>query len=1386
MKYFYRLGLFLGLMVQVLLRPAVAVAAPFTPGNIVVARVGEGGTAALTSTSTAVFLDEYTPGGTLVQSVALPTSISGNNRALTVSGTTPSELGLARSADGRSLVLAGYGTSPGGTPTVSSSSAANVVRVVGLVGADGSVDTSTSLQGAFDGVSVRAVASPDGNSFYVIGANSGVQYAQLGGFSSTQLNTAPTNLRGVRVAAGNLYITAASSTYYGVSMVGTGLPTTAGQPVTVLPGFPGATTGSSSYAFYMADLSAAVPGIDVIYVADDRGATGGIQKWSLVGSTWTLNGTIASPSTATVRGLDGNTTGSTVSLVATSPNGLFILSDNSGYNVAPTLSSLPAAIITNPTNTAFRGVAFAPSVPAPTITSFTPTSGLADGTVTVTVTGTDFTGATAVTLNGVAITGFTVVNGTTITFVVPTGATSGPIAITTVGGTATSTGTFMVNAPANPMPAITSLAPNTAVAGSAAFTLTVNGTGFVSGSVVNFNGAALATTYGSATQLTAPVPASAVATAGAYNVTVTSPAPGGGTSAAATFTVTTPAPTITSFTPTSGLADGTVTVTVTGTDFTGATAVTLNGVAITGFTVVNGTTITFVVPAGASSGTIAVTTPTGTATSTGTFTVIVPNTAPVITSLTPSTATAGSAGFTLTVNGTGFLSSTVINFNGTALATTFVSATQVAALVPASAVATVGTYAVTATNPAPGGGTSAGVNFTVTTPAPTIASFTPTSGLANGTVTVTVTGTDFTGATAVTLNGVAITGFTVVNGTTITFAVPTGATSGPIAVTTPSGTATSTGTFTVTLPAPTIASLSPSTAVAGSAAFTLTVNGTGFLSGSVVNFNGTALTTTFGSATQLTAAVPASAVATAGTYNVTVANPSANQGGTSAAAAFTVTTAAPTITSFTPTSGPVSTATVPTTVTVTGTDFTGATAVTLNGVTITGFTVVNNTTITFNVPTGATSGVITVTTPTGTATSTGIFSVAPAITALSPNAQVAGGPALTLTITGTNFTTASTVNFNSVSYTPTSATATTIVVTIPASVLATVGAFPVSVTTVGGTSNVFTFTVSNASTANAYENFEAGTKTSYAAGPVTLTSGVWTFANALIGDSFADKFNGLKSARIRTGGSIAMTFDKPTGAGTVIINAALYGTTDTGASFLLEQSTDGGTTYTTVPGAPATLTGTLTPYTFTVNTAGNVRFRISNTVTVTTNSFPRINIDDISISNFTAAPTITSFTPTTGGPGATVTLTGTNLTGATAVRIGTFTVTNFTVVNATTITFVVPTGTGSVNGFISVTTPGGIATSTTPFNLVSATLAANALPGLTVFPNPATDRLTVELPTSAPATVALRDLAGRLVLAPAPLGADHQLLLPASLASGVYLLEVRQGATVAIRRIEKN
>src|SRR5215467_4285783 len=81
--------------------------APFTPGNVVVYRVGTG-SGSLVNTGNPVFLDEFTPAGALVQSIALPTSPSGGNQALIASGTATSEGLLTRSADGLYLVLAGY------------------------------------------------------------------------------------------------------------------------------------------------------------------------------------------------------------------------------------------------------------------------------------------------------------------------------------------------------------------------------------------------------------------------------------------------------------------------------------------------------------------------------------------------------------------------------------------------------------------------------------------------------------------------------------------------------------------------------------------------------------------------------------------------------------------------------------------------------------------------------------------------------------------------------------------------------------------------------------------------------------------------------------------------------------------------------------------------------------------------------------------------------------------------------------------------------------------------------------------------------------------------------------------------------------------------------
>src|SRR6266571_5163874 len=135
------------------------------------------------------------------------------------------------------------------------------------------------------------------------------------------------------------------------------------------------------------------------------------------------------------------------------------------------------------------------------------------------------------------------------------------------------------------VPTVASLSPTSTNAGGAAFTLTVNGTSFVSGSVVRWNGGARTTTFVSGTQLQAAIPASDVATAGTASVTVFSPTPGGGSSGALTFTINNPVPTIGSLTPGNATAGAAAfTLTVNGTNFVSGSVVQWNsGARVTTF-----------------------------------------------------------------------------------------------------------------------------------------------------------------------------------------------------------------------------------------------------------------------------------------------------------------------------------------------------------------------------------------------------------------------------------------------------------------------------------------------------------------------------------------------------------------------------------------------------------------------------------------------------------------------------------------------------------------------------------------------------------------------------------------------------------------------------------
>src|SRR3990167_5435625 len=289
-------------------------------------------------------------------------------------------------------------------------------------------------------------------------------------------------------------------------------------------------------------------------------------------------------------------------------------------------------------------------------------------------------------------------------------------------------GTFSPSAAPNPVPTTTSISPTSKNAGESEFTLTVNGTNFISGSVVKFDGSNRTTTYVSSTQLTATIPASDLTTGGTFLITVFNPTPGGGTSDAQTLTVNNPVHTTTSIDPNGKtVGDSEFTMTVSGTLFISSSVVKFNGSDRT-TTFVNSTTLTATIPSSdmTSEGTFPITvfnpTPGGGESNSQTFTISVtpptPNPVPTLTSISPSSATQNDPEFTMTLTGTDFVSTSVARFNGVSRTTTYVSSTQLTATIPSSDLTTAGNFPITVFTPSPGGGESGSKTFTVT-PAPT-------------------------------------------------------------------------------------------------------------------------------------------------------------------------------------------------------------------------------------------------------------------------------------------------------------------------------------------------------------------------------------------------------------------------------------------------------------------------------------------------------------------------------------------------------------------------------------------------------------------------------------------------------------------------------------------
>ncbi|MFG2865065.1 IPT/TIG domain-containing protein [Streptomyces sioyaensis] len=508
-----------------------------------------------------------------------------------------------------------------------------------------------------------------------------------------------------------------------------------------------------------------------------------------------------------------------------------------------------------PSATAPRPLAVTP----PTVLAVSPTSGSTGGGTGVTVTGTGFTGATAVRFGATQGTAVTVLSDTQVTAVTPPGTGTVQVTVTTPAGTSNQFVTFGYSTASGPV--LSALSPNAGPAAGGTV-VTLSGTGFTGATAVRFGGVSASFTVVSSTQIVATAPAGS----GTAQVTVTTP---GGTSGGVAFTYTSASvPVLSSVSPNAGPAGGGNTVTLTGTGLATAGAVRFGATAATSFTVVSDTLITAVAPAGTGTVQVTVTTPGG-ASNGVSYTYSVP---PTLTAVSPNQGPI-SGGNTVTLTGTNLTGTTAVAFGTTPAASfTVLSPTQITAVAPA---AVAGAVDLTVTAP---GGTSTLQRSYFFVNAPVLTGVKPLSGPLTGGDTVTLFGSSLVAATAVRFANTAATSFTVVSDSQITAVVPAGV-AGPVQVTVSTVGGTSNPVTYTYFAAPVITTLAP-TQGSTSGGSTLTLTGVNFAQTTEVFFGTQPVSFTLVSDSQLVADVPAGA---AGPVNVTVKSP----GGTSAPQIYT-------------------------------------------------------------------------------------------------------------------------------------------------------------------------------------------------------------------------------------------------------------------------------------------------------------------------------------------------------------------------------------------------------------------------------------------------------------------------------------------------------------------
>jgi hypothetical protein len=717
-----------------------------------------------------------------------------------------------------------------------------------------------------------------------------------------------------------------------------------------------------------------------------------------VSSVTPAAGSLSGGNTVTVLG-SGFSAGATVTFGSATPQVMSVISAAQGSVTLPAGAAGTVNVrVTNPdgqSSTLANGYTYQP---APVVSTISPSSGPNTGGTTVTIYGLGFISGATVTIGGSSCSSVGVAaNGLSLTCTTsPMTSGVADVKVTNSDGQFGTLSNGFTYTGASSPPTLVSVTPTSGTAAGGT-SITISGTNFVSGATVSIGGTSASISSVSPTSIVAVTSAK---TAGTYNLVVTNPDTQTATLGNA-YTYNNP-PVLSSVSPAGGPLAGGNTVTLVGANFNSMAAITIGSGSCTSV-LANSTTATCTAPAGSSGAkTVTITNPDGTSSSlTNAYSY---NPAPTVSSIAPNAGRL-TAGVLATISGSNFQAGATVSVGGVATAVTATSATSLFVTLPANSA---GQKNIVVTNPDTQTGTL--VNGYTYQGAPTISSISPASGALGGGTAVTLTGTGFLSAATVSIGSAPLSGITVVSSTSIT-GFTTSSTSGAkdvVVTNTDSQVGTLTNGYTYSA-GPSVASSSPAAGpLAGGT--TVTVVGTGFANPMTVQVNGVAGTSVnVTSPTTLSFVTPTNV---AGTYSIVVTDSFSQSATLSNAFSYYP---APTVTSISPTAGPLAGGTA---ITITGTGFRSGATVSVGGVPITVGSV-GSTSITGTTAANSAGSYSAVVTNTDSQSGTGgSFShrPVPTVTSISPTSGTTAG-GTTVTITGTNFYSAITATIGAVTCT---------------------------------------------------------------------------------------------------------------------------------------------------------------------------------------------------------------------------------------------------------------------------------------------------------------------------------------------------------------------------------